>query len=337
MEISPGLSQANFRATHSLTISGMGFASLRGLAKEAERLGLFKAASFSSVVASLARPIDVQSLPSVSDVDMFISHSWSSSKCLKMLAMCHHLNLDLAIASSVVTWAVVLLVMLLRAGSYVALLQESSALLLSTTVVLPMAVWLLAYVGCDAVRATRLWFDRACVSNATPFSKLHTLQMIPAIVASSREMLVVWDESLFSRLWCCYEMAVFVKSSQAKAMHFVPTWAPIWILSCFGIGCCGVLGYSSGGSSKWDLVTSSRSEIFWSGFTHQMAGLPVFMLLAVPFSWFCLKKVRHHRRMLQQMADFDLSSLTGRSRRECLVEAMITHGGLRLCRTRRGF
>ena len=313
MEASPGLSQANFRATHSLTISGMGFASLRGLAKEAERLGLFKAASFSSVLASLARPIDTQSLPSVSDVDIFISHSWSSSNWLKMLAICHHLNLDFAIASSVVTWMVALLVMLLRAGSYVALLEESSALLQLTIVVVPMTVLLLAYLGWDAARATRLWFDMACVSNATPFAKLHTLQMIPAIVASSREMLVVWDESVFSRLWCCYEMAVFVKSSQTKAMHFVPTWAPLWILTCFGIGCCGVLGWftSSGDSSKWHLVASSRNEIFWSGFTHQMAGLPVFMLVAAPFSWFCLKKVRHHRHMLQQMGDFDLSNLTG--------------------------
>ena len=195
MEASPGLSQANFRATHSLTISGMGFASLRGLAKEAERLGLFKAASFSSVLASLARPIDTQSLPSVSDVDIFISHSWSSPNWLKMLAICHHLNLDFAIASSIVTWMVALLVMLLRAGSYAALLEESFTLLLLTIVVVPVTVLFLAYFGWDAIRATKLWFDKACVSTATPFSKLHTLQMIPAIVASSGELVVVWDES----------------------------------------------------------------------------------------------------------------------------------------------
>ena len=199
MESSPGLSQANFRATHSLTISGMGFASLRGLAKEAERLGLFKAASFSIVLASLVglidTQIDTQSLPSVSEVDIFISHSWSSSNWLKMLAICHHLNLDFAIASSIVTWMVALLVMLLRAGSYVALLEESFTVLVLTTVVLPVTFLLLTYFGGDAVRTTRLWFDKACVSTATPFSKLHTLQMIPAIVASSGELVVVWDES----------------------------------------------------------------------------------------------------------------------------------------------
>ena len=142
-------------------------------------------------------PIDAQSLPSVSDVDTFISHSRSSSSWLKMLAICHHLNLDFAIASSIVTWMVALLVMLLRAGSYAALLEESFTLLLLTIVVVPVTVLFLAYFGWDAIRATKLWFDKACVSNASPFSKLHTLQMIPAIVASSREMLVVWDECVF--------------------------------------------------------------------------------------------------------------------------------------------
>ena len=313
MELSPGLSQANFRATHSLTISGMGFASLRGLAKEAERLGLFKAASFSSVLASLVCPIDVQGLQGVSEVDLFISHSWSSSNWLKMLAICHHLNLDFAIASSVVTWMVALLVMLLRAGSYIALLEESFTVLVLTTVVLPVTFLLLTYFGGDAVRTTRLWFDMACVSNATPFSKLHTLQMIPAIVASSAELLVVWDESVFGRLWCCYEMAVFVRSSQTKAMHFVPTWAPIWILTCYSIACSAVLSWlmSETAPSDLGLVTSSRRELFWSGLVRQMSGAPVLLMIAVPFSWFCLKKVRRHRRMLQQMGDFDLSSLAG--------------------------
>ena len=58
----------------------------------------------------------------MSDVDTFISHLWSSSSWLKMLAICRHFNLDFAIASSIVTWMVALLVMPLRAGSYAALL-----------------------------------------------------------------------------------------------------------------------------------------------------------------------------------------------------------------------
>ena len=118
---------------------------------------------------------------------------------------------------------------------------------------------------------------------------------------------------MFGRLWCCYEMAVFVKSSQTKAMHFVPTWAPIWVLASFCLACFSVLGWfvAAQGPSELGLVTSSRKELFWSGLARQTPGAPVLLIVAVPWSWFCLKKVRRHRRMLQQMGDFDLSSLTG--------------------------
>ena len=105
-------------------------------------------------------------------------------------------------------------------------------------------------------------------------------------------------------VWCCYEMAVFVRSSQTKtkAMHFVPTWAPIWIFAFYGVACFALLGWfvSATAPSELGLVTSSRRELFWSSLVHQMSGAPVLLTMAVPFSWFCLKKVRRHRHMLQQ-------------------------------------
>ena len=45
-------------------------------------------------------------------VDLFLSHSWSCPSWMKLLALCHFLNLDLAIISSITasTMAVVFLV-----------------------------------------------------------------------------------------------------------------------------------------------------------------------------------------------------------------------------------
>ena len=58
-------------------------------------------------------------LPTVAFVELFVSHSWECPSWMKVLALCHYLNLDRAIAFATFTWsasAVFLLILLFAKG-----------------------------------------------------------------------------------------------------------------------------------------------------------------------------------------------------------------------------
>eukprot|EP00434_Breviolum_minutum_P016976 symbB.v1.2.014976.t2/scaffold1107.1/size155946/10 len=171
----------------------------------------------SGVCGPPSSPYD--SLEHVSCVDVFISHNWSCPSALKYLAMCHYLNLDLALISSSATAIVTALILILRAGSVTGVAQEGVAFLCGALIHWPMSVFLLAYlfghVG-QVFAKQSFWFDRICVDQNDMAVKEQTLQAIPAFVAQSKQMLILWDSTYFQRLWCLYEIAVSAKTSTSS-------------------------------------------------------------------------------------------------------------------------
>ena len=283
-------------------------------AANAERAGLFRAASPQQVLRNLLwhRPdapgACYHELQKVQRVDVFISHPNSSPRLLKALSICHHFNLDAAVASFILTWLLVVAMMLLRYGSWVALLEAPVPLLLLTGICPPTAAFLLVLFGGHLWQRTTIWFDRLCVSQETPFSTLQTLQSIPAFIASSRELLVLWDANLFQRLWCNYELALFAKTSvSTQAMHFMPLWVPLWTLASFSLFFLQVaVLYLLPQGAQPTIDADSRLELFWSIFNASQSYVVVFVVGGFPLSWFCLQKVRNHRSMLDGMALFDV-------------------------------
>ena len=79
----------------------------------ADAKGLFRCVSAHDVISCLLPEIlrtgaSYRSARRATHVDCFVSHSWSSPRWMKILAICHHLNLGLATVSSammsVLTW-----------------------------------------------------------------------------------------------------------------------------------------------------------------------------------------------------------------------------------------
>ena len=284
---------------------------LHSRALQAERAGLFRAASAAEVVGNLVWREDSRydGLRSVHEVDVFISHAWSTSGLLKALAICTHFNLDAAILAFVFTLMLALLVMLLSYGSIVGILEESLPMKFFIFICPSTAAFLLTLFGGHLLRGTTIWFDRLCVSQATPFSKLETLQALPAFVASSRELLVVWDSNLFQRLWVCYELAVFAKTVGSPNTHFIPTWVALWVLASFSqsfLQVAVLMLPPLPPESLRALDTDSQAHLFLSVFNACQASSPVWLMFVIPLSWFCLQKVQQHRLMLDQMSHFDI-------------------------------
>ena len=179
--------------------------SIQAQAALADQHGLFRAASALDVTSSLlncSRCLPVNSLRKVAKADIFVSHSWSCASWMKALALCHHLNLDLAIASSVVIAALsaTFILFLLQAGDAAQrFIPQPEDVLFVWLFYVPMATFLIVYLFGHVFSKTCIWFDQVCVEQDQPSVKAQTLQAVPAFVAQSAQMLVLWDETYCQR------------------------------------------------------------------------------------------------------------------------------------------
>ena len=290
----------------------------------AERDGLFRAASaatitthfLSMMLSCFKKPTDppgstlFKSLPKASQVDLFLSHSWSCPSWMKLLALCHFLNLDLAIISSITasTMAVVFFVIFAGNISNVAAVVPHWSLYVCLFY-WPLSIFLLTYLFGHLCRGDiSFWFDRVCVDQQNLWVKVQTLQAVPAFVAQSTDLLVLWDHTLFQRLWCNYELAVHAKTSVSeKHIHFVPMWTAMWCL-CW-LGMYVIIGLSLYGTTVSPLYVDANSpyiSMSVSLWKMYAVPLPAFFVIALPFSYFCFHKLDEHKSMLEQMAHFDV-------------------------------
>ena len=129
-----------------------------------------------------------------------------------------------------------------------------------------------------------------------------------AFIAKSTELLVLWDDSLFERLWCNYELAVHVKTAEAGALKIVPMWQAMWTLtwlvSWSAISFFFLMFFFDTQLPEYD--TSSRESLFMSVWNMCFIPPVAFLVPSIPFSRFCFQKLKKHKSMLDQMSTFDI-------------------------------
>ena len=317
----------SFSSVSSLVSPFFCMQTLRVKAGLAKKHQLFRATSASKVVAHLSlQPLwDLlgishgssywessdhwslyDSLEPVTEVDVFISHSWSCPSWIKALAVCHYLNLDLAILSACLATLLSVSILVFTAGSFSGVAQQSQGLLFSCLICWPVVSFLIPYLfGHTAFVRKSFWIDQVCVDQEKKETKAKILEAIPAFVAHSAQMLVLWDSTYFERLWCNYELAVHAKTFVSEdATQLVPMWMPLWTLSWFSIA--SLTSSLAVGQQSPQLDLESRRSLFLSAFNSNFVPFFVYLLSALPFSWFCLRKIQSHKLMLDQMSQFNL-------------------------------
>ncbi|CAK9037455.1 unnamed protein product [Durusdinium trenchii] len=272
----------------------------------AKQKGLFKAGLAGDVLWNLISPTKGKQplLTEVSSVDFFVSHSWSCPSWMKVLAICYHLNLDLAIALSSLACFLGLLALRIYAGSLSRVASVGEGWLYGTLMCSPMAVFLLIFFLGHLRNGQTFWFDRICISEGNQIEKADTIRAIPAFVCHSKQMLVLWDETYLERLWCNYEMAVFAQTSATHETIFLPMWAPLWTLST--IIAIFLLVFSYLDTLPPHLDIDSDVSLFFSWFKCANVPFDACAMAAIPMSWFCFHKLHGHELMLDQMSTFDL-------------------------------
>jgi len=292
----------------------------------AEQHGLFKRAKASDVVSNLLclmlnfsccsqSSLSQRPLPVATSVDVFISHSWSCPAWMKILAICHHMNFDFAIILSSLAGMMSVLALVLHAGSLHTVSQMDWNLLSFCLLGCPMVAFLVAYLFGHLCSSQTFWFDRLCVDQGHAMLRAQTLRAVPAFIAKSRQILILWDGTFFDRLWCIYELAVQAKTSTTDCIKIVPMWKPMWVLSfCLGLWTGVGLLVAFCDKDEPPLKTETRASMFVS-FYSNYAWTPVSFIFISPFfSWLCLQKLQQHKSMLDSMLKFDIRNA------KCMLE-----------------
>ena len=226
---------------------------------------------------------------------------------MKRLALCHCLNRSLAITLSLLAFLLTVLLAVLCAGSFSGVARQDPFFRCFLFLHCPVLVFLGVYLFGHRLDSRKFWIDQVCVNQHDAGMKSEALQAIPAFVAQSNQMLIIWDDEYFHRLWCNYELAIRAKASSApQAMEFVPVWLPIFILSTivlFTLTSTSLVGQSW--SARVTLESGRLSYVIntvvnslpTSGAYGFVAGFPGWLL--------CLRKLQKHKLMLHQMKHFD--------------------------------
>ena len=245
-------------------------------------------------------------------VDVFISHSWSAGRWGKSLALCFYLNTAFAVKSGLASAIVGPIVLALIADVNN---LASSPWLFPLTVDLPILAFFLSFLfghGVCSRRSPTIWLDALCIPQTDEERKQEAISMLPAFVTRSSQMVILWDDTYCSRLWCAMELALFLKKASVSRLRIVPLWLVPWLLGTmlldwFCVRLTLPLIYvawsqhmTHGHMSR--LETVSQVTILW-GFIL-VAYLPALIPAIASF----VMKIRHHEAMLQQLQSFNIQA-----------------------------
>lgn len=76
----------------------------------------------------------------------------------------------------------------------------------------------------------RAWLDKLCIHQTRLDLKVAGVSSLPAFVANSNRMLILWCETYFERLWCNAEVATSAAMNGVLQVDFMPLWYAPWVL-----------------------------------------------------------------------------------------------------------
>ena len=173
-------------------------------------------------------------------LDFFCSHSWSTSRWLKYVALLVHFNLGAALIAMLLSncvcvflslWCPHLLPSWLWAA-YPIQPDNSLGRAPLTAELVCGPVFLTVLCVAHRFRSSRsLFLDIACIRQDSDSAKADGIAALGAVLDRSQRMLVLCDAHYFSRLWCTFELAAYTKREGAARIDLLPLHEPLVTLS----------------------------------------------------------------------------------------------------------
>lgn len=179
----------------------------------------------------------------------FISHSWSAPWFTKFVTLAFHFNFWFAAIISLLFIGVLLtLGLVLMSHDIWDNIRESvnpSLIFVSVGFLtfLPSflfgseLMWCMPFVSSNR---TRCFLDKCCINQTDPILKRRGIEALGVFLAKSDVMLILWSPDYFMRLWCAYEVAVYMSleslnDSQRRRVVMIPLELVTFATLVFGL------------------------------------------------------------------------------------------------------
>ncbi|CAE7292941.1 unnamed protein product [Symbiodinium sp. CCMP2592] len=270
----------------------------------------------------------------VDEADIFISHTWTADSWLKHAAICLHLNFKLALGSAISAWMSVI--------GYIAMTGLTSwggcHILVVAGVYVPTLLFFLVVfyghrLGSLLHEQPTVWLDKVCIHQTDEAMKAQQVKALPVFVARSREMLVLWSDTYFERLWCNLELATFAKHGHVEKVRFGPLWLAPWLLSSMLLDLLStsLLEFLEIAIPNWTaffmvpldraftetfhLEEGSRQAGFFAALAIWCLSGMCYLPTSIPGCVAFRRKVSNHKLMLEQLSRFDIRNA------QCTIES----------------
>ena len=176
----------------------------------------------------------------VVSLNYFCSHSWTTSRWLKYVALLVHFNLGRALIAVVVAMYLCLLVQLWFKDATPGWfwspypinpdLAQGMGAVGAEALIGPVFIIAL----CTAHRFAphrSLFLDIACIRQDSDAAKADGIAALGAVLDRSERMLVLCDANYFKRLWCTFELAAYTKRAGEARIDLLPLHEALVILA----------------------------------------------------------------------------------------------------------
>ncbi|OLQ06541.1 hypothetical protein AK812_SmicGene10137 [Symbiodinium microadriaticum] len=233
--------------------------------------------------------------------DNFLSHDWKTSGLLKYLSLLILFNAKAAAIASVL---ISVLVGTLRMMTVLPNLVWTELLCFAFFYVV-LVFWqnLLAWL-----RLPRMVFlDKLCIPQDDEEKKAQCIRGLACYLDCARTLTVLWSDRYFSRLWCVFEMASFLRHRSKPSIQFLPVELSL-LVSLGGVS-YSVMHLIHGLHNELVNVQNQDDEGPTEGL-RQLAGLSgllmtVFYITVACFNYLGLQLMNKFRLLPKQLHRFD--------------------------------
>ncbi|CAJ1424629.1 unnamed protein product, partial [Effrenium voratum] len=194
-------------------------------------------------------------------IDQFWSHSWRASTRKKVLVLLLYYNQGAAVCFSVLAGVAALI---LRGMNILPEFLKVESVLggeysyAAWTSIFGMMAFLVVLFMWRPTQ--RVFLDKVCIHQKDPVLKKEGVESIGAFLYHSKTMLVLWDPSYATRLWCVFEMAAFAWAHRNDLKNRVEIRPVIFAPVYFGLMMSSII--------NWALIcffpkTLTLSVTFW--------------------------------------------------------------------------
>lgn len=217
--------------------------------------------------------------------DHFLSHDWGTARSNKFLVMMIYFNSRAAALAAMACATIVGLCREVGPFQDIVTATDFSTRTMVLASLLPQLTF--AFFMCfwqrmsGFFRRPRVVFlDKLCIAQHNLELKAQGIWGLASFVDQSEELIILWSSRYFTRLWCCLEVAAFLRRRNAPRMVVLPV-ASAWIklgLMAFCLGMVAALQISRWATTP--MLRPPRSVTSLSA-----ADVPLALFAIVGCSW----------------------------------------------------